>query len=105
MSKNKVYKAAMYLRISYTDDKSKQSESPINQRKIIEDFVKNNPDIEIVSEHLDDGVTGLVYDRPAFNDMMSEVLEEKINCFLQMEEIKTTPRLLNFLYVKSWVLL
>lgn len=82
MSKNKLYQAAMYLRISYSDDKSKESESLSNQRKLIEDFVKSNPDIELVSEHFDDGVTGLVYDRPAFNDMMAEILDGKINCVI-----------------------
>lgn len=34
-----VYKAAKYIRLSYTDDKSNESNSVGNQRKLIEDFV------------------------------------------------------------------
>lgn len=45
-----VYKAAKYIRLSYTDDKSNESNSVGNQRKLIEDFVSRHPEIELVSE-------------------------------------------------------
>lgn len=54
------YKADLYLRKSYTDDKSVESDSIGNQRKLIEDFVSRNPDIEIVNERVDDGYSGIV---------------------------------------------
>ena len=41
-----VYKAAKYIRLSYTDDKSNESNSVGNQRKLIEDFVSRHPEIE-----------------------------------------------------------
>lgn len=44
------YKAAAYIRLSYTDDHSSESDSVSNQRKLIENFVERNPDIEVVSE-------------------------------------------------------
>ena len=43
------YKATAYIRLSYTDDHSSESDSVSNQRKLIENFVERNPDIE--SEH------------------------------------------------------
>ena len=43
-----VYKAAKYIRLSYTDDKSNESNSVGNQRKLIEDFVSRHPEIESV---------------------------------------------------------
>lgn len=79
---SKKFKAALYMRISYTDDKSKESESLSNQRMLIENFLKSYPDIEVVSEKLDDGYTGLLFDRPAFKEMMADIFEEKINCVI-----------------------
>ena len=34
------YKAAAYIRLSYTDDHSSESDSVSNQRKLIENFVE-----------------------------------------------------------------
>ena len=42
------YKATAYIRLSYTDDHSSESDSVSNQRKLIENFVERNPDIEVV---------------------------------------------------------
>ncbi|MDK9711212.1 recombinase family protein [Acidaminobacter sp.] len=76
------WKAAKYVRLSYTDDKSNESDSVQNQKKLIDDFVKNNPDIEIVSEKVDDGYSGIIFDRPAFKEMMEDVHAGKINCVI-----------------------
>ena len=65
------YKATAYIRLSYTDDHSSESDSVSNQRKLIENFVERNPDIEVVSEKIDDGYSGIIFDRPAFKEMMN----------------------------------
>ena len=62
------YKATAYIRLSYTDDHSSESDSVSNQRKLIENFVERNPDIEVVSEKIDDGYSGIIFDRPAFKE-------------------------------------
>lgn len=64
------YKATAYIRLSYTDDRSSESDSVANQRKLIENFVERNPDIEVVSYKVDDGYSGIIFDRPAFKEMM-----------------------------------
>ncbi len=76
------YKATKYVRLSYTDDKENESDSIINQKKLIDEFVKNNPDIEIVSERVDDGYSGIVFDRPAFKQMMQDIENGKVNCVI-----------------------
>lgn len=60
------FKAAAYIRLSYTNDRSTESDSVGNQRRIIEDFVTRNPDIALIEEKVDDGYTGLLFDRPAY---------------------------------------
>ena len=77
-----VYKAAKYIRLSYMDDKSNESNSVGNQRKLIEDFVSRHPEIELVSEKVDDGYSGVIFDRPAFKEMMDDIMEGKINCVI-----------------------
>ena len=49
------YKGDAYLRLSYSADRSVESDSIANQKKLIEDFVAAHPDIELVSERVDDG--------------------------------------------------
>ena len=76
----KMYKAAKYIRLSYTDEKNSESDSVGNQRKLIDDFLKNHPDIEVVSENVDDGVSGIIFDRPKFKEMMADIESGKIDC-------------------------
>ena len=56
------YKATAYIRLSYTDDHFSESDSVSNQRTLIENFVERNPDIEVVSEKIDDGYSGIIFD-------------------------------------------
>lgn len=78
----KVYKAIKYIRLSYTDDKSTESDSVANQRKLIDDFVARHPEIEVVGEKIDDGYSGVLFDRPAFEEMMQEIKEGRANCVI-----------------------
>lgn len=76
------YKAAAYIRLSYTDDRANESDSVGNQRRLIQDFAERSPDIEIVTEKIDDGYSGIIFDRPAFKEMMQEVMDGAINCVI-----------------------
>ena len=49
------YQATEYLRLSYTENHENESDSIANQKKLIEDYLKGHPDIELVSEKVDDG--------------------------------------------------
>ena len=76
------YKAISYTRLSYTNEKDNESNSISNQKMLIRDFVKKHSDIEIVSEKVDDGYTGVLFDRPAFQEMMEDIRAEKVNCII-----------------------
>ena len=60
------YQAAAYLRLSHANDRETESDSIINQKKLVEDYLANHPDIALVSERVDDGYSGVLFDRPAF---------------------------------------
>ena len=76
------YYAINYVRLSYNDDKTCESDSVINQKRYIDDFVQKNPDIEVVDIKVDDGYSGIVFDRPAFKEMMEDIRSGKINCVI-----------------------
>lgn len=76
------YQAAEYLRLSYTDDKSGESDSIQNQKRLIADYLTGHPEIELVSTRIDDGYSGVVFDRPSFQAMMDDVMAGKINCVI-----------------------
>lgn len=77
-----IYKAIKYIRLSYTDDKTTESDSVANQRKLIDDFIERHPEIEAVDEKIDDGYSGVLFDRPAFQEMMRQIEEGKANCVI-----------------------
>lgn len=81
MSETK-YRAAKYIRLSYADDKDGESNSVENQRKLLDSFIATQPDIEVVAEKVDDGVSGIIFDRKAFKEMMAEIEAGEINCVI-----------------------
>ena len=81
----KIYKAAIYVRLSKEDgdvsDASKaESNSISNQKELIKDFLKDKQDIVIVSERVDDGYSGVNFERPAFQMMLEDIKKGKIDC-------------------------
>ena len=76
------FKTAMYCRISH-DDLNQQSESIDNQRLIIESYINEHKnEFELVKIYIDDGISGMTYDRAAFTEMMSDINNNKINAII-----------------------
>jgi len=77
------YKAIKYIRLSHADDKVEhESNSVGNQRKLIDDFLNKHPEIEVVGEKVDDGWSGILFDRPSFKEMMDEIKQGNVNCVI-----------------------
>ena len=76
------YQATEYLRLSYAADSGNESDSISNQRRLIEDYLKSHADIELVSTKIDDGYSGILFDRPAFQEMMNDITAGKVNCVI-----------------------
>ena len=74
------YKAMKYIRLSDADGNDAESNSVGNQRKLIDEFLKSHPEIEVIGEKIDDGFTGILFDRPAFQEMMTEIEAGNVNC-------------------------
>ena len=84
---DKIYHAAIYLRLSQEDgdisvsDKN-ESNSISTQRDLIHAYLQKQADILYVTEFCDDGYTGTNFDRPGFNDMMKAVREKRVDCII-----------------------
>ena len=85
--KKKIYKAAIYLRLSKGDDdldviEKSESNSITNQRLIAQNYIDNHPDIRFVREYQDDGYTGMNFDRPGLKAMMEDIDAGLIDCII-----------------------
>ena len=76
----KVYRTAIYVRLSQEDERKIESESVENQLKFLQDFVKSEDSLEEADAYIDRGITGTKFDRPEFNRMISDIRAGKIDC-------------------------
>jgi len=72
------FKVALYIRLSKEDDNEKESESVVNQRSLLYDYISKNR-LYVVDEYVDDGISGTSFDRPNFNRMIADIEKKRIN--------------------------
>ena len=75
-----VYDADIYLRLSKEDGDKEESNSITNQRELILEFLKSREDIRIHAVRVDDGYSGVNFERPAFQQMLEDIKTGKVNC-------------------------
>lgn len=78
----KLYKTAIYARLSIEDCRDRESDSIENQVYLIKQFVSQNPQLKVMSEYIDNGETGTNFDRPAFKRLMDDIRSGKIDCIV-----------------------
>ncbi len=74
----KVYNTGIYLRLSKEDEITGQSESISNQKDFITSYVLEQG-WNIIEVYIDDGFSGLNFDRPGFKKLISDIENKKIN--------------------------
>lgn len=73
---------AEYMRLSREDGDKVESDSISNQRELITDYLSRHRELKFVSEYVDDGHSGVSFERPAFQRMMEDVKAGKVNCII-----------------------
>ena len=63
---SKVYKTAIYVRLSAEKDETRDRKTLINQRNLIKNFVDQQMDMEIHDIYMDDEISGTTFDRPEY---------------------------------------
>ncbi len=86
-AKYKIWRVAIYIRLSREDARHlDESESITNQRAIIKEHIASFDDgdiYDIVKEYVDDGVSGTTDDdRAGFQEMLEDIRQGLINCVI-----------------------
>ena len=73
-----------YYRLSMEDDSEGESNSIINQRKLVKDYISNIPELASMpfQEFYDDGYSGSSMDRPAIKQVLEFARENKVQCIV-----------------------
>lgn len=74
------FKVGIYIRLS-RDDVNIESDSIINQRSLLNQYIKEN-NYNLIDEYVDDGFTGTNFERPSFKRMIKDIESGKINMII-----------------------
>ena len=72
------YHAALYIRLSKEDENEGPSESVTNQKSLLDEFVQQHR-LSVYDTYVDDGWSGTSFDRPAFQRMIADIEDKKVN--------------------------
>ncbi len=80
--KKKVWQAALYVRLSREDGDKEESDSVVNQKDLLQQFVSLEADIMVYGVYVDDGYSGTNFERPQFMRMMNDVRDKYVDCII-----------------------
>lgn len=78
----KVYQTALYARLSAEREDTRERGTIQNQIQFIRHYVEQQEDMEIYDTYMDDEVSGTRFDRPAFERMMTDMRNGRIDCIV-----------------------
>lgn len=82
LTTGRMYRAAIYVRLSKEDGDKEESDSIVNQKELIRNYLADKSDIQICAERVDDGYSGANFDRPHFKKMIKEIEDGGIDCVI-----------------------
>lgn len=77
-----IYHTAGYIRLSIEDSGKTDGYSLENQERLVRDYIADQQDMRLYRLYIDNGATGTVFERPAFDEMMQDMKDGKINCIV-----------------------
>lgn len=78
----RTWKCALYLRLSKEDGDKAESDSIVGQKTLIHEHLKSRPELQICSTRVDDGYSGVNFNRPDFIAMMEDIKAGRIDCVI-----------------------
>ena len=88
---SKTYHAAVYLRLSREDGDVAEgsralSNSISNQKELVMDYLRSHAEIQVYSVYTDDGWSGVDFQRPEFQRMLSDIREGSVDCVVVKDD-------------------
>ena len=81
LPKQTEYKVGMYLRLSKDDERAGESLSIENQRKVLTNYITEQ-DWTLYDEYVDDGVSGVTFERPGVQRLLDDAKAGRINLII-----------------------
>ena len=78
----KVYRVALYVRLSVLDSGKKDSDTVETQESLLRQFIEGKPCFSLVSVYVDNGETGVDFKRDGFGRMMEDVRRGRVDCII-----------------------
>lgn len=78
----KYLRTYIYVRLSEKDGGHGRRDSIYIQKQICEDYAKKHPEMLVVKVYADNGVTGTTFQRDAFEELMEDVANKKVDCII-----------------------
>ena len=90
-----------YIRLSSEDGEDKEeSNSVVNQRELLIQFMEQHPELTFQNFYIDDGFSGTNFNRPGFENLLKDIYSSKINTVI----VKDLSRLgRNYIKVGEYV--
>ena len=71
-----------YIRLSREDGDREESDSVANQKKLLADYIKKHKELLLYNMYVDDGYSGITFQRPGFQQMIADIENKKISCVI-----------------------
>ena len=98
-NENKIWSAALYVRLSVEDGDKVESNSVINQKQLLGDYINEN-NLNLYDYYVDDGYSGTDFERPAFKRLLDDMKDKKFNTII----VKDLSRLgRNYIEVGNYI--
>ena len=81
-SSAKLWKPALYVRLSREDGDREESDSIVSQRELLTEFAETQTDVTAPKLYVDDGYTGTDFKRPEFQRMVDDLRVGTVNCVI-----------------------
>ena len=93
----KIYRTAIYARLSKDDGDKAESNSITSQKAICEEYITGHSDLELVETFVDDGYSGVSFHRPQFEQMEQAMVKEfqvfhRSRCSLMAADVKAIKK-------------
>lgn len=73
---------AAYMRLSKEDNENMISNSISNQKMLINEYIDEHQDLNLIDYYIDDGYSGTSFNRPAFKRLLEDIRDKKINVII-----------------------
>jgi DNA invertase Pin-like site-specific DNA recombinase len=78
----RIWNVAAYMRLSREDGDKEESNSIGSQRDMIRDFILKREDMALVQEYVDDGFSGVSFERPGFQRLLEDLKAKKVDAIV-----------------------